>query len=158
MLAFFCLLAFLFSFHAVEEPNFLGLQIGMKATDALIVAGKKPNVFQTAKPHSGEIVISDTLPISSCSLDMRRSLGFDTSGTLTAVGLTYKTDADHIAQARSCAFDWLKETYGEPTGTAVRDSVLQSVWKFSNAVLTCESRNYNSRDYFVLIYYYKDQP
>jgi hypothetical protein len=151
------LIALLVRVPNVEQPGFLGLSIGMKAQDAFRVASEPLDALQKVKPYSGHKVVSDTLPITRCSLGMRRSLAFDSTEVLTAIGLTYKTDANHIERAGHCALDWLKETYGEPMGTALRDSAIQVVWKYNGVLLTFETRNYNPNDYFVLIYYYKNE-
>lgn len=139
------------------QPGFLGLWIGMKASVALPVASKRADALEYVTAHSGQRVISDSLTLTHCSFPMRRSLGFDTSGTLTAVGLTYKTTQEHIAQDSDCAFQWLAKAYGAPTGEAERDGVTQEVWQYDGVKLTFETRQYNSRDVFVLIYYYKDE-
>ncbi|HET6401166.1 MAG TPA: hypothetical protein VFH95_07175 [Candidatus Kapabacteria bacterium] len=138
-----------------EDPGFLGFRLGMRASAALRHEGKKTDVLDRLKSHSGQRVISDTIPLTSCKLPMRRSLGFDSTGTLTAVGITYKTTPDRIQDARDCAYKWLSNMYGPATDEAIRDSTKQEVWKFGPAQLTLEARGYNARDYFVLIYYYK---
>ncbi len=140
----------------VAQPGFLGLLIGMKSASALLVVSKNANALAHVKSHSGQRVISDTIPFSDCELSMKRSLGFDSTGTLTAVGLTYKTIPDRIDDARDCAFHWLKKTYGPPT-SETQDSVKQEVWQFDGVKLTLEAKQYNPHDVFVLIYYYKDK-
>ncbi len=152
----FALLAFTMLGHPETQPGFLGLKVGMKATDALPVIGKNPDMLERVKAHDGQRVVSDFLPISDCELTMRRSLGFDSSETLTAIGLTYKTTPDRIEDARDCAFQWLTKMYGPPMTVAHVDSVTQEVWHYDEVKLTLEARQYNSHDVFVLIYYYKE--
>ena len=152
------LLAFVLSFLSdpAAQPGFLGLRVGMKAATALAIADKKPDALEHAKPHAGQRVISDILSLTDCEIPMKRSLGFDTAGTLTAVGLTYETFPERIAEARDCAFKWLTKTYGPPTSESVADSVKQEVWQYDGVKLTLEAKQYNPHDVFVLIYYYKD--
>ena len=137
------------------DPGFLGFHLGMKAPAALRQEGKNPGALEHVKAHSGQRVISDTVPVTDCKLTMRRSLGFDSAGMLTAVGLTYKTTPDRIKEARDCAYQWLSNTYGHSTDEAVRDSTKQVVWKLGSAQITLEAKGYNEKDFFVLIYYYK---
>ncbi len=140
---------------ASDAPEFLGFRLGMRAAAALRHEGKNPDIFERVKSHSGQRVISDTIPLTSCKLPMRRSLGFDSTGSLTAVGLIYKTTPERINAARACAYRWLSNIYGPATGETIRDSTKQNVWKLGPAQITLEARGYNARDYFVLIYYYK---
>jgi hypothetical protein len=137
------------------QPGFLGLRVGMKAATALGIVDKSLDAFQHLKPHSGQRVISDEVTFSDCELSMKRSLGFDSTNTLTAIGLTYKTIPQRIDEARDCAFQWLKKTYGPPT-LETQDSVKQEVWQYDGVKLTLEAKQYNPHDVFVLIYYYKD--
>ena len=139
-----------------SQPGFLGLRVGMKAATALAIADKKLDALQHSKPHAGQRVISDILSLTDCELPMHRSLGFDSTGTLTAVGLTYETFPDRIADARDCAFKWLKKTYGPPTAETVTNDVKQEVWQYDGVKLTLEAKQYNPHDVFVLIYYYKE--
>ncbi len=140
--------------NPAPQPGFLGLRVGVKATSALPIIGKKPDALERVKPHSGQRVITDTLTVSDCELRMKRSLGFDSTGTLTAIGLTYKTIPDRSTDARDCAFQWLKKTYGPPT-SETEDIVKQEVWQYDGVKLTLEAKQYNEHDVFVLIYYYK---
>jgi hypothetical protein len=151
------LFAFTLSFlsNPATQPGFLGLLVGMKAASALPIISKNADAFTLAKIHSGQRVISDTLPISDCELLMKRSLGFDSTGTLTAVGLTYKTIPERMNDARNCAFQWLTKTYGPPTSESIADSVKQEAWQYDGVKLTLEAKQYNPRDVFILIYYYK---
>src|SRR5665213_365430 len=142
---------------AIEDPGFLGFRLGMKAAAALRHEGKDPRALNRVKVHAGQRVISDTMALASCKMPMRRSLGFDSAGLLTAVGLTYQTTPELVSTARDCAYHWLSKLYGPATET-VRDSTKQEVWKFGPAQITLEARGYNARDYFVLIYYYKGTP
>jgi hypothetical protein len=137
-----------------EVPGFMGFRLGMKASVALRHEGKNPKALDRIKPHLGQRVISDTVPVTACKLPMRRSLGFDSASMLTAVGLTYKTTPEHITDARDCAHQWLVAAYGAPTGEAMRDSTKQEVWTLGPARITLEAKAYNARDYFVLMYYY----
>jgi hypothetical protein len=142
--------------NPAAQPGFLGLRVGMKAATALAITDKKPDALEQVKPHSGQRVLSDVLSLTDCELSMHRSLGFDSSGTLTAVGLTYKTIPDRGDDARDCAFQWLKKTYGPPTSEPITDSVKQEVWQYAGVKLTLEAKQYNPHDVFVLIYYYKE--
>jgi hypothetical protein len=144
------------AFAGNRQPAFMGFRIGMKAPEALRQEGKNPNELKHVKSHYGQRVISDTVPVTGCKLPMLRSLGFDSAGTLTAVGLTYKTTPEHIQSAHDCAREWLVATYGTPTGEALRDSTKQEVWKLGTAQITLEAKSYNPKDYFVLIYYYDE--
>src|ERR1019366_6240234 len=101
----------------------------MKAAAALRHEGKNPNAFDHVKTHSGQRVFSDTVPLTFCKLPMRRSLGFDSTGLLTAVGLTYKTTSDSIKGARDCAYEWLSDTYGPASDEIIRDSARLDIWK-----------------------------
>ncbi len=150
------LLAFTLSFlgRPAAQPGFLGLLVGMKAASALPIVSKNADALARVKIHSGQRVISDTLPISDCELSMKRSLGFDSTGTLTAVGLTYKTIPERMNDARDCAFHWLTKTFGTPT-SEIQDTVIQEVWQYDGVKLTLEAKQYNPRDVFILIYYYK---
>jgi hypothetical protein len=138
------------------QPGFLGLLVGMKSTSALMIISKNSDALVHVKVHSGQRVISDTIPFSDCELPMKRSLGFDSTNTLTAVGLTYKTTPNRIDAARDCAFKWLKKSYGKPTAE-IQDTVKQEVWQYDGVKLTLEAKQYNPHDAFVLIYYYKDK-
>jgi hypothetical protein len=139
------------------DPGFMGFRIGMKAATALRHEGKSPNLLDHLKSHSGQRVVSDTVPLTFCKLPMRRSLGFDSTGLLSAVGLTYKTNSDSIKAARDCAYEWLSNTYGPASEEVIRDSTRQDVWKLGPSEITLEAKGYNARDYFVLIYYYKQE-
>lgn len=139
------------------DPGFMGFRLGMKAAAALRHEGKNANAFDRMKTHSGQRVFSDTVPLTFCKLPMRRSLGFDSTGLLTAVGLSYKTTPDSIKETRDCAYEWLSDTYGPASEEVIRDSTRQDVWKLGPAEITLEAKGYNVRDYFVLIYYYKQE-
>ena len=149
-----CTLAFFG--NPAPQPGFLGLRVGMNAASALPIIGKKPDALERMKAHSGQRVITDELSCTDCELSMQRSLGFDSTNTLTAIGLTYKTIPERITDARDCAFKWLKKTYGPPT-SETEDSVRQEVWQYDGVKLTLEDKQYNPHDVFVLIYYYKDK-
>ncbi len=139
-----------------KPPEFLGFRIGMPARVALSVAGKNSHALDRVPPHDGQRVVSDTVPVTSCMLAMRRTLGFDSAGKLTAVGFTYKATPDKIYTAQGCVYQWLSKLYGPPTGKAMRDTTQQDVWKLGSSLqVTLEVRGYNPHDYFVLIYYYK---
>jgi hypothetical protein len=150
------LFAFTLSFlsNPATQPGFMGLLVGMKAASALPIVSKNPDALAHVKMHSGQRVISDTVPISDCELLMKRSLGFDSTNTLTAIGLSYKTTPERMGDARDCAFKWLTKTYGKPT-SETQDSVKQEVWQYDGVKLTLEAKQYNPHDAFVLIYYYK---
>jgi hypothetical protein len=141
--------------NPTAQPGFLGLLVGMKTPSALLIVSKNADALAHVKMRSGQRIISDTIPISDCELSMKRSLGFDSTNTLTAVGLTYKTTPDHIADARDCAFQWLQKKYGHPTFESVTDSITQEIWQYDGVKLTLEAKQYNPHDVFVLIYYYK---
>lgn len=142
--------------HQHKPSDFFGFKIGMPAAAALKIAGKNPHTLESVPLREGQRVLSDTISIASCGLAMRRSLGFDSSGKLSAVGFTYKTIPEDIDSTRECAYQWLAKTYGPPTTESVRDSTKQEVWRLGREdQITLEARAYNSHDYFVLIYYYK---
>jgi hypothetical protein len=147
-------LTFAFFSNPIAQPGFLGLLVGMKSTSALLIISKHADALAHVKVHSGQRVISDTIPFSDCELSMKRSLGFDSTNTLTAIGLTYKTTPDRIDVARDCAFKWLTKSYGKPTAET-EDSVKQAIWQYDGVKLTLEAKQYNPHDAFVLIYYYK---
>ena len=142
--------------HATtQDPGFLGFKLGMPARAALHAARKNPYALDHVKSHGGQRVLSDTVAITDCNLAFRRSLGFDDHGKLTAVGFMYKTTPERVDSARACAYRWLKHIYGTPTDERMRADTKQEVWNFGNARITLESKGYNPRDYFVLIYYYE---
>ncbi len=151
------LLTFVLAFlgNPAAQPGFLGLRVGMKAATALPIVNKQTDALVHVKFHSGQRVISDNVTFSDCELSMKRSLGFDSMNTLTAIGLTYKTTPERIVDARDCAFQWLKKSYGPPT-SETEDTVKQEVWQYDGVKLTLEAKQYNSNDVFVLIYYYKE--
>ncbi|HWF43914.1 MAG TPA: hypothetical protein VG537_04655 [Candidatus Kapabacteria bacterium] len=154
----FFLVYLLSVFSPVSEAHddFLGLNLGMTRESALTVLHKPASALRTVKP-SQEQIVTDTFTMPSCSLPLRRTVGFDTSGKLCAVGLTYKTTADQIQQAHDCALNWLTQTYG-PSGKRMQpDSTIEDVWQLGPACLTLETKQYNPHDYFVLIYYYSSK-
>ena len=150
------LLGYLFSVLSPvsSTPNqFLGLNLGMARQDALHILHKPASALRTVR-SSGEQIVTDTIVVPSCSLSLRRSVGFDSAGKLRAIGLTFKTTVDQIQQSRDCALNWLTQTFG-PSGTLIQpDSTVQNVWQLGSASLTLEAKQYNPHDYFVLIYYY----
>ena len=105
-LLFACTLVFLG--NPAPQPGFLGLRVGMKAANALPIVNKKPDALAHVKSHTGQRVITDTLMISDCrtSDEAFPRLRFDYF-PLTAIGLTYKTIPERIADAHDCAFKWL---------------------------------------------------
>ncbi len=138
----------------VEKP-FMGLQLGMPAREALKLTGRAPDVLTQVRVRDGKRIITDTVPLTFCKLPMRRSLGFDSLGTLTAIGITYKTTPDKIKSARDCAFQWLTSMFGSSDEEQIHDNTKQEIWHLGAAQLTMEAKGYNENDYFVLIYYYK---
>jgi hypothetical protein len=155
--AFFLVYLLSLFFPVSEAHNeFLGLNLGMTRESALKVLHKPASALRTVQP-SQEQIVTDTFTIPSCTLPLRRSVGFDTSGKLRAVGLTYKTTADHIQHSHDCILKWLTQLYG-PTGKRMKpDSTLEEVWQLGSACLTLEAKQYNPHDYFVLIYYYSSK-
>ncbi len=151
------LIAFAVTFfgNSVTPPDFLGLRVGMNAATALTVIHRNGDAIKHVKDRSGQRVITDTLTVSGCELAMKRSLGFDSTNTLTAIGLTYKTTPDRMEDARDCAFQWLKKIYGPPSSETTTDNIKQELWQYEGAKLSLEAKKYNSHDVFVLIYYYK---
>jgi hypothetical protein len=138
------------------QSSFFGLSIGMSSHEALAKLRKPIDALEHIKAHGGQRVLTDTCPLTFCKLAIRRSLGFDTTDRLKGIGLTYKTTEDDIKEARDCAFTWLSNTYGPPSAEESVGGNTKEVWHLGKARLTLEAKNYNPRDYFVLIYYYSD--
>ena len=138
-----------------HAPALFGLTLGMKAPQVLEILGKPRNALDRVKLHDGQRIISDTVVVGDCKMAMRRSFGFDSSGALLAIGLTYKTAPELVEDDRLCAYRWLKDTFGEANQDAAQNEARQDVWLFGSTKLTLESKGYNPLDFFVLIYYYK---
>jgi hypothetical protein len=155
-----CFLVSLLSFIApsVRAQNGLfGLTLGMSRQQALRVLGKPLNSLDDAPYRGGQQMLTDTVPFSFCKLLMRRSVGFDSTYGLKAIGLSYKTIADNVQQSRDCAFQWLTNEFGHASQEYQEDGVTHDVWLLGPAKLTLEAKNYNPHDYFVLIYYYSSK-
>jgi hypothetical protein len=136
------------------QQSLFGLTLGMKRHDALHLLHKPGNALKSIPFHSGRQILTDTIPLTFCKIPYRRSVGFDTTGKLTAVGLTYETTPDQIQKAHDCALEWLTNTLGPATREDTEDSVTHDIWILGPAKLTLEAKGYNSHDFFVLIYYY----
>ena len=137
-------------------PPFMGFLLGMKASNALAIVGKSADALNGVKYHNGQRILSDTVSVGECKIAMRRSLGFDSSASLLAVGLTYKTTPENVEDARLCVYRWLKSLYGSPNEEPTENSGKQDIWRFGDTKLTLESKGYTDLDFFVLIYYYKN--
>lgn len=145
--------------HQHKPSDFFGFKIGMPAAAALKLSGKNPHALDALPLREGQRVLSDTVAIASCDLPVRRSLGFDSTNRLTAIGYTYKTTPEAIETLRECAYQWLVKSFGPPTEEAVRDSTSQEVWRLGqHDEITFETRAYNSHDVFLLIYYFRAAP
>jgi hypothetical protein len=138
------------------QSTFFGLSVGMSSHEALTKLRKPADALENVKPHGGKRILTDTCPLTFCKLPIRRSIGFDTTDRLKGIGLTYKTSADFVKEARDCAFTWLSNTYGPPSSEEKDGGATRDVWHLGKARLTLESKNYNPKDFFVLIYYYSD--
>jgi len=138
------------------QSTFFGLTVGMSSHEALLKLKKPVDALEHIKPHGGQRILADTCPLTFCKLPIRRAIGFDSTDRLKGIGLTYKTTSDFVKEARDCAFTWLSNTYGPPTSEEGDGATVKDVWHLGKARLTLESKNYNPKDYFVLIYYYSD--
>ena len=136
------------------QQGLFGLTLGMKRHDALLILHKPGNALKNIPFHLGRQIFADTIPITFCNLLFRRSIGFDTTGKLTAIGLTYQTTPGQIKKARDCTLQWLTNTFGPAAREDTKDNVTHDVWMLGPAKLTLEAKAYNSHDSFVLIYYY----
>lgn len=107
---------------------------------------------------TGRKILHDTEALTDCKLPFRRSFAFDSSGRLTAIGLTYKTPNRRLKDDRECGLKWLAEEFGKPAEEFYRDSVKVSAWNVGSAKLTLEAKSYDDNFGFVLIYLYTEGP
>ena len=133
----------------------MGLRLGMSANDAFRITGKSVDL-STYKVISGKRIVNDTIALADCGASFRRSIAFDSSQKLKVIGLTYRSDSARIAKVKDCTFDWLVAQYGKPEiDSTTEDTVDTYVWQAADAVITMDSRPYNERHSFVLVYFFR---
>ena len=139
---------------AVSNAQFLNLKLGMATNEALLAVGKSEGAI--GKLRNGKAIIKDTITVGGCGFLMPRSSTIDTSGTLDAVGLTFKTTREDALEKFYCTKRWIAKSLGlEPTDDPDKQIQL-STWKLGDAIVTLEAKAYD-KDYFVLVYYYNPQ-
>jgi len=144
------------SYAQLPPRSFLQLQLGMPAGDVFRVLNKPDNSLEKIPLINNKRILIDTLMLDSCSVKMRRSFGFDATNILTVVGFTYKGSPEDVDSKKECVLNWVKKELGNPRQTEVKDDVTIYKWNFQDgANLSLESKGYNEKDHFILMYYYK---
>lgn len=131
----------------------MGLTLGQPEHEALATIGKS-GVSLTITHGGNKEIVTDTAAIGECDINFRRSLGFDSTKVLTAVGMTHLIPPTDKGESYDCIIDMLRREYGEPAKEIV-DGVTQMRWDFGANMLTFEQKVYNENDEFLLIYYYR---
>lgn len=139
--------------HA-QEAGFTGVQLGMPA-DAALKKLKRPSNFLASLPWiAGKRIVVDTMKLTDCALEMRRSVGFDSTNAVAVIGLTHKTTPDQVDSTQKCALRWLRGLFGTPTSVEQDDASKIYVWADATSKLTLEAKGYNEHDFFLLIYWF----
>jgi hypothetical protein len=133
----------------------MGLRLGMSANDAFKITGKNVDLSKY-KVIGGKRIVNDTFSLADCGAHFRRSIGFDSLQKLKVVGLTYRSDSAEIAKVRECTLNWLQASYGQPSiDSTTNDTVDTYIWRAADAMITMDSRPYNERHSFVLVYFFR---
>jgi hypothetical protein len=133
--------------------DFMGLRLGMPASEAFEVTGRDVDL-SSFPVISGKRIVNDTIPIGDCGAYFRRSIAFDTLQRLKVVGLTHRTHPAKVEAVKECVLNWLTKEYGDPEiDSLTNDTVDMYVWRSADAMITMDSRPYNERHSFVLVYY-----
>ncbi len=140
--------------RAQKESAFLDLKIGMDGERALSILQRPMDLLTNAPLIAGKRIINDTLAFGNCNIPMRRSIALDSGNMLRVVGLTYRGTSEDISGKEACALSWLTNKYGPPTGTDTLAEVPIYKWVMGSTQLTLETKGYNEKDFFILIYYY----
>lgn len=138
----------------VFAQDFMGLKLGMSPNETFEITGREVDISRYPV-ISGKRIVSDTIPIGECSAYFRRSIAFDTLQRLKVIGLTHRTHPAKVEAVKACMLKWLTADYGEPEiDSLTNDTVDMYVWRTADAVVTMDSRPYNERHSFVLVYFY----
>lgn len=135
--------------------DFMGLRLGMSASDAFKITGKHVDLA-SYKVIGGKKIVNDTIALGDCGAYFRRSIAFDTLQRLKVVGLTYRDNPVDIEDVRTCTLNWLEKKYGTPEiDSLTNDTVDTYIWRAEDAMITMDSRPYNERHSFVLVYFFR---
>lgn len=133
----------------------MGLRLGMSPSEAFKVTGKQVDL-SNYKVIAGKRIVNDTIALGDCGSYFRRSIAFDTLQRLKVVGLTYRDNPVDIEGVRTCTLNWLEKTYGTPEIDSLsNDTVDTYIWRSADAMITMDSRPYNERHSFVLVYFFR---
>lgn len=131
----------------------MGFRLGMPAEE--VVKKLERNVdLGSLRVISGKKILNDTILFPSCDQPFRRSVGFDAEHKLSAIGLTHRTDSVKCEELKECALSYLTREYGSPA-IDTADTVVVYSWKFDEAIITLDAKDYNERDWFVQVYYFE---
>jgi hypothetical protein len=135
--------------------DFMGLRLGMTSKEAFKVTGKKVDLTGY-KVIGGKKIVNDTIGIGECNAYFRRSIAFDSLQRLKVVGLTYRSGPNDIEDVKTCTLNWLEKKYGKPEiDSLTNDTVDTYIWREADATITMDSRPYNERHSFVLVYFFR---
>jgi hypothetical protein len=139
----------------VFAQDFMGLRLGMSPDEAFKVTGKQVDL-STYKVIGGKRIVNDTIEISDCNAYFRRSIAFDSLQRLKVVGLTFRSNPVGIEDVRTCTLSWLEQKYGKPEiDSLTNDTVDTYIWQKADATITMDSRPYNERHSFVMVYFFR---
>jgi hypothetical protein len=140
---------------SVFAQDFMGLRLGMSAKEAFKVTGKALDL-STYKVIAGKQIVNDTIEVGDCDAYFRRSIAFDSLQRLKVVGLTYRTNPIDVEDVRKCTLGWLEMQYGTPEiDSLTNDTVDTYIWRADDAMITMDSRPYNERHSFVMVYFFR---
>ncbi len=133
----------------------MGLRLGMSANEAFEVTGKFVDLSRL-KVIGGKRIVNDTVGLPDCGAAFRRSIAFDSLQKLKVVGLTYRSDSATIVDVKECTLGWLQDHYGRPEiDSTTNDTVNTYIWRAADAMITMDTRPYNERHSFVLVYFFR---
>ena len=133
----------------------MDLRLGMSPLEAEAVTGKSIQLAHL-KAIKGKKIVNDTIALSECATEFRRSIAFDSLQRLSVIGLTHRTNAKQAEVVKECMEAWLTTIYGIPSIDSVtNDTVQMQIWRTGDTMITMDARPYNERHSFVSIYYFR---